>query len=404
MDSKGPISPSSDGNSYVYVIVDAFTHFVVLHPSPKNDAHNALNTLFDHWITKFGIPDILVTDNGNEYINGEFAHFCRTYNVQFKPRTPYAPWSNGLVENSNRQLNTFLRTVLESQYNTWSQKVKVFPFAFNSQVRNNMNLSHHELVFGHKPKKPIMFNLSSTTDNFGNCKPTNNSPCLPLPMHSHTDHLGHHPQIKKLQKGTFAHWFLNREKIHSQVYNEVHNYLNQNKHLRSFINRQFGTAQPLKINTYVLVVNKATQLGIWKKIQPQKVGPYKIIDTPTLVTYKLEDFSGKQITRHRSNIVPYYPKELFVQEQMDKYFSDNSLLKLRPKKPTITKSKTVSFSLDNPNTPLTDDPLPSPHCTLSGIPENNSENYNTRNTRLRRQPIKDYRVFIPPSKISASQT
>ena len=125
MDTKGPISPPSDGNSYVYFIVDAFIHFVVLHPSPKNDAHNALNVLFDHWITKFGIPDILVTDNGNEYISGDFAHFCRTYNVQFKPRTPYAPWSNGLVEDSNRQLNTFLRTVLESQYDTWSQKVKI---------------------------------------------------------------------------------------------------------------------------------------------------------------------------------------------------------------------------------------------------------------------------------------
>ena len=42
----------------------------------------------------------------------------------------------------------------------------------------------------------------------------------------HTDHLGDHPQIKNLQKGTFAHWFL---------------------------------------NTYVLVVNKATQIGVLKK-------------------------------------------------------------------------------------------------------------------------------------------
>ena len=84
MDTKGPISPSSDGNSYVYVIVDAFTHYVVHRPSLQNDATNALTALFDHWIVKFGIPDILVTDNGNEYSNGEFAHFCRTYNVQFK--------------------------------------------------------------------------------------------------------------------------------------------------------------------------------------------------------------------------------------------------------------------------------------------------------------------------------
>ena len=195
MDTKGPISPSSDGNSCVYVIVEAFTHFVVLYPSPKNDASNAHNVLFDHWIAKFGILDILVTDKGNEYINGEFAYFCRTYNVQFEPRTPYAPWSNGLVENSNRQLNTFLRTVLDSQYDTWSQKVKSFSFAFNSQVRTNMNSSPYELLFGQKPKKPIVFNLSCTTDSFGNCKPTDSSPCFPLPKHTHTDHLGNHPQI-----------------------------------------------------------------------------------------------------------------------------------------------------------------------------------------------------------------
>ena len=63
-----------------------------------------------------------------------------------------------------------------------------------------MTLSQYELVFGQKPKKPIMFNLSSTTDSLGNCKTKENSPCISLPNHTHTDHLDHHPQIKKLQK------------------------------------------------------------------------------------------------------------------------------------------------------------------------------------------------------------
>ena len=109
MDTKNPISPTSDGNSYVYIFVDAFTHYVVLHPSPVNDLPNALNVLFDLWIVEFGIPDILVTDNGNKYFNGEIILFCRIYNVQFKPSTPYAPWSDGLVENSNCQLKTILK-------------------------------------------------------------------------------------------------------------------------------------------------------------------------------------------------------------------------------------------------------------------------------------------------------
>ena len=168
MDTNVLISPSSDENSYVYVMADKITHCVVPHPSPRNDAANALNVLLDHWIVKFGIHDNLVTDNLNEYINGDFAHFCRLYNVQCKSRTPYSPWSNGLAENSNIQLNTILCAV--SPYDTWSQKVKTFPFAYNSQVRTNMNLSPYDLVFGTKPKKPIMFNLSSTKDSFGFCK------------------------------------------------------------------------------------------------------------------------------------------------------------------------------------------------------------------------------------------
>ena len=94
------------------------------------------------------MPDILVTDNGNEYINAEFKHFCPTYIVQFYPQTPYAQGSDRFVENSNRQQNTFLCTLLDSQYETWSKKVKTVPFAFNSQVRTNMNLSPYELVFG----------------------------------------------------------------------------------------------------------------------------------------------------------------------------------------------------------------------------------------------------------------
>ena len=151
------------------------------------------------------------------------------------------------------------------------KKVKTFPFQFNSQVRTNLNLSPYEIVFVIKPKRPIMFDLSSATNSFGKCKPSQDSPFHSFQKHKHTNHLEQHSQIKKLQKGIFAHWFLNRQKIHSEVYNGVHNYLNQIKYLRTFISCRFETAQPLKNNTYVLVVNKAPQIGISKKNQPQKV-------------------------------------------------------------------------------------------------------------------------------------
>ena len=76
MDTTGPISPSSNGNSYLNAIIDAFKHYVVHHPYSENDAANAINVLFIHWMVEFGIPDFLVTENRNEYINGEFTLFA----------------------------------------------------------------------------------------------------------------------------------------------------------------------------------------------------------------------------------------------------------------------------------------------------------------------------------------
>ena len=66
MDTKGPINPPSKQNSYIHVIVDAFSHFVVTIPVKQNNAKNADNSLLHHRIAKFGPPVYLVTDRGSE--------------------------------------------------------------------------------------------------------------------------------------------------------------------------------------------------------------------------------------------------------------------------------------------------------------------------------------------------
>ena len=84
------------------VIVDAFTLYVALNLVPHCNAHNAYTTLHGHWIAKFGLPEIFVTDNGTEFINNEIITQCHLYNIEHKPRKSHAPWTNGLVEGMNR--------------------------------------------------------------------------------------------------------------------------------------------------------------------------------------------------------------------------------------------------------------------------------------------------------------
>ena len=71
LDAKGPISPSSEGNSYIKVKDDAFTHYVVLKPVPHCNVYYVYTTLYEHWIAKFDLPEILLADNGTEFINNE---------------------------------------------------------------------------------------------------------------------------------------------------------------------------------------------------------------------------------------------------------------------------------------------------------------------------------------------
>ena len=68
MDTKGPINPPPHNKSYIHVIIDAFSNFVVTVHIKSNNAKTAIKTLLHHWIIKFGPPIYLVTDRGSEYV------------------------------------------------------------------------------------------------------------------------------------------------------------------------------------------------------------------------------------------------------------------------------------------------------------------------------------------------
>ena len=103
VDTKGPINPTSEGNNYIFVIVDAFSRYVTITCAPKNNAYYALTALFEHWFMKFGLPEEIRSNNGSEYINTELTHLCNYFEIKFKPSTTYAPWTNGLVEATKKK-------------------------------------------------------------------------------------------------------------------------------------------------------------------------------------------------------------------------------------------------------------------------------------------------------------
>ena len=67
------------------VIVDAFTHYVAINTVPQCIAYSVYTILHEHWIAKFGLPEILVTDNGTEFTRNDIIILCHLYNIKHKP-------------------------------------------------------------------------------------------------------------------------------------------------------------------------------------------------------------------------------------------------------------------------------------------------------------------------------
>ena len=108
MNTKGPINPPSHNKSFIHVIIDAFSHFVVTKRIKSKNDKAVIKTLLHHWIVKLGPPIYLVTDRGSKYVIKEKAHLCTFMGIRHSPRTAYSPWTSGLVEVQNRNLDTHL--------------------------------------------------------------------------------------------------------------------------------------------------------------------------------------------------------------------------------------------------------------------------------------------------------
>ena len=82
-------------------------------------------------------------------------------------------------------------------------------------------MSPYEVVFNQKQRKPTKIKLGTTTDEMGHCNPTETSACNTQPTHTHLEKQFSHLKIAKLQKRTYAKWFLDKEKHYNGTYQTI---------------------------------------------------------------------------------------------------------------------------------------------------------------------------------------
>ena len=102
----------------------------------------------------FGLPEVLVSDNGTNFTSEEFATFMRADGVKHVRTATYYPASNGLVECAVQTLKTGPRKP-EGMLET---KLSRFLFAYRSTPHSSTSVFPAELMYK-QPIRTAMDNL-----------------------------------------------------------------------------------------------------------------------------------------------------------------------------------------------------------------------------------------------------
>nr|VZI10430.1 unnamed protein product [Spirometra erinaceieuropaei] len=124
IDFAGPLN----GVSYL-ILVDAYSKWPDI--APLNPATASATIAFLRRIfSQHGLPEVLVSDNGSQFISSAFEDFCRQHNIQHLRSPPYHPQSNGQAE---RFVDTFKRALLKARgEGTTDEIVQAFLFSYRT--------------------------------------------------------------------------------------------------------------------------------------------------------------------------------------------------------------------------------------------------------------------------------
>ena len=221
----------------------------------------------DHWITRFGCPESLHSDQGCNCQAKLFTSLTKLLQLDKTRTSAFQPKSSAVNERTNRTLlNMLAETTVKNQRN-WSELLPFVMLAYLTSVLESTGYTPYFLLFGHETTLPIDHQFPPPSD----ASRTNyHEYVAETRLRFHTDYEQARQYIKGQQKRQPA---LCNTKRHGPTYTE---------------------------GQLIFFHNPSTPQGLSLKLHSFWRGPYKITQVISDMTYKI-----CEIATNKELIVPY---------------------------------------------------------------------------------------------------
>lgn len=111
IDYLGPFA-----NKMFLIVLDSYSKWVEVYPTTSTTSGPTIEKLRDCF-ARFGLPDVIVSDNGRQFVSSQFKEFCTRNSIKHLTIAPYSPQSNGAAENAVKSFKVGMTKALSDPKN-----------------------------------------------------------------------------------------------------------------------------------------------------------------------------------------------------------------------------------------------------------------------------------------------
>ncbi|GJX30791.1 reverse transcriptase domain-containing protein [Tanacetum coccineum] len=161
MDILGPLAPARGGAKFVVVAIDYFTKRLEAKPLVKITGKEIIRFVMDNIICRYGLPRIIVTDNGAQLVSDPFKSWCKRFEIQQMNTAVAHPQANGLVERANRSLMEGIKTRLGREKAGWVDELPNVLWAHRTSIKQSNGETPFSLTYGSEAVIPAEIGMPS---------------------------------------------------------------------------------------------------------------------------------------------------------------------------------------------------------------------------------------------------